>query len=217
MIRAMRRYRPALDATPGLAASRTCFTAGLDTVTGGLPKPTQWALLCGWETAEARDEFLDDPARLRPFLSGAHESWSVSLDSVRAVMGDWRGWTPSSEGVAPLEPDEPLAVITYAKVRTRYLPAFTWHNQKIVRELAPNPGHVMRIGLGDTPMARCTFSLWRSKGEMVRFAYGAGLHNPVQRKSLDVPWGENYFFARFRPVKSENTWRGRDPLAEAKA
>lgn len=213
----MARYRHPLEETPGLAATRLCFTAELDTFAGGTPRLAEWALLCGWETSEARDAFLGDPARLRPFLAGARESWSVSLESVRAVMGDWHGWTPSSEGVAPLDPDEPLAVITYARVRTRYLPLFTWHNRIAVRELAPNPGHVMRLGFGDSPMARGTFSLWRSRGEMVRFAYGTGLHNPIQRRSLDAPWGEDYFFARFRPVASSGTWGGRDPLAELDA
>jgi hypothetical protein len=52
---------------------------------------------------------------------------------------------------------------------------------------------------------------------MVRFSYGEGVHNPLQRRALDVPWGENFFFARFRPVRSEGTWGGRDPVAEATA
>ncbi|MDQ3759147.1 MAG: hypothetical protein M3331_04300 [Actinomycetota bacterium] len=209
----MSRYAPALEATPGLAAARVCFTAQLDTITGGFPRATRWGLFCGWETGEARDEFLSEPARLRPFLDDARESWSVSLDTVRTVMGDWHGWAPSNDGVAPLARDEPLAVMTYAKVFPRDLPAFTWNNAKVVRELAKNPGETMRIGLGDHPMARCTFSLWRSQGDMVRFSYGAGVHNPVQRRSLDVPWGTDFFFARFRPVSSTGTWDGRDPLA----
>lgn len=136
MLRAMRRYRPALEATPGLAAARICFTAELDTITGGTPTPTRWGLFCGWEASEARDEFLSAPARLAPFLDGARESWSVSLDPVRVVLGEWRGWRPSTDGVAPLGPEEPLAVMTYGRFRPRYLATFTWNNRKVVRELA---------------------------------------------------------------------------------
>ena len=214
MLRAMRRYRDSLDATRGLSAARICFTAELDTITGGTPSLTRWGLFCGWESQDARDEFLADERALRPFLAGARETWSVSLDTVRVVRGDWQGWRPSTDGTTRLADDEPLAVMTYAILRARYLPHFTWNNRRIVREVAKNPGLVMRVGLGESPMARCTFSLWRSQEDVVRFAYGKGIHDPVQRRSLDVPWGVNYFFARFRPVASSGTWGGRDPLAE---
>jgi hypothetical protein len=201
MLRAMTRYWPVLEDTPGLAAVKICITAKLDPITGGLPMPTKWGLFCGWESREARDRFLEDPERMRPFVRDSRESWSVALDTVRAVRGDWHGWTPSAEGVEKLASDEPLAVITYAKMIPRHIPSFTWHNAKVVRAIAKNPAETMRIGLGDHPNARSTFSIWRSKGEMVRFSYGEGVHNPLQRRALDVPWGENFFFARFRPVR----------------
>ncbi len=61
---------------------------------------------------------------------------------------------------------------------------------------------------------RATFSLWRDQGSMVRAAYGPEtLHSPVQKRSLAVPWGREWFFARFRPVASVGTWDGSNPLA----
>ena len=214
MLRTMRRHRAALEATPGLAAARLCFMAELDRATGGRPRPSQWALLCGWESGEARDEFFAESPSLRRFQAGARESWSVSLETVRVVMGDWHGWQPQTDGVAPLAPDEPLIAMTYGMVSARHLPAFTWHNRKIVREMSSDPALGMMVGVADHPRARATFSVWRSKGEMVRFAYGPRPHNPIQRRSLDVPWGYDWFFARFRPVAATGTWGGRDPLAE---
>jgi hypothetical protein len=213
MLRAMSSHRDALEATPGLSAAALCLTARMDRHTGGMPTPTRFGLLCGWGSREARDEFLDDGRGLVPFLGGATESWSVSLDAVRIVQGEWRGWSPSTDGVPRLAPDEPLAVITYGRVRPRYMATFMWNNRKVVRELDSNPGHLMRIGLGDHPMVRSTFSLWRSQDDVMRFAYGAGVHDPIQRRSLAVPWGRDYFFARFRPVASSGSWEGRDPLA----
>lgn len=212
MVRAMLRHRDLLDATPGLAAARLMFTAELDTLTGGRPTLTRWGLMCGWDSSAARDAFVE--RGFAPFESGAREAWSVSLDTVMVVKGQLWGWHPSTEGIERLGSDEPLAVMTYGLIRPRHLPAFTVHNRRIVRELAPNPAQVMMIGLAESPLARCTFSLWRSKGEVVRFAYGEGIHNPIQRRALDVPWGDDFFFARFRPVASRGTWAGRDPLAE---
>jgi hypothetical protein len=213
MLRAMARHRRTLEQTPGLVAGSLCFTAELDTFTGGMLSPMRWGLLCGWENDQARDEFFNgEPAGLHPFLDGSRESWHIALQTVRVVKGEWRGWHPSTDGVAGLGPEEPLAVMTYGKVRARYMPTFTWNNRKVVREVAKNPGLRFRIGLADTPAARCTFSLWRCEEDVLRFAYGAGIHDPVQRHSLAVPWGRDYFFARFRPLASRGTWDGRDPL-----
>ena len=214
MLRRMSREQTRLEAAPGVAVARVCMTAELETLAGGVPSLVRWGLMCGWESAAARDEALADGRLLAPFLAEAEESWSVSLDTVLVRQGTWHGWQPSTEGVRRLERDEPVAVVTYGTVRPRHLPAFTWHNRRVVKELAPNPGHVFRVGIGDTPLARGTFSLWRSQGEVVRFAYGRdGIHDPVQRRSLDPPWADDYFFARFRPVAATGTWRGRDPLA----
>jgi hypothetical protein len=215
MLRRMHRSREALAATPGLAAARVCVVADLDTVIGGTPRPTCWALLCGWRTAEARDEFVGDGGGLRRFVDGAREAWSVSLETVRVVFGEWHGWRPSTDGVPPLAADEPLMVMTYGRFRPRYLPAFAWNNRKVVRAVAADPALAMKVGLADDALARCTFSLWRSKDAVVRFAYGRdGVHDPIQRRSLAVPWATDYFFARFRPVASAGTWGGRDPLAD---
>jgi hypothetical protein len=134
------------------------------------------------------------------------------MDTVRVVNGEWEGWRPSTDGVVPLAKDEPLAVLTYGRVRPRYVPAFMWNNRKAVRQVTEQPDLVARVGLGDGVRIASTFSLWRSQGAVVRYAYGSGPHKPIQRRSLDTPWGSEYFFARFRPLASSGTWDGRDPL-----
>ena len=214
MVRAMLARRRADQRIHGLVATRVCITAELDTLTGGTPSLVRWGLLCGWESAEVRDEALADGAAFAPFVNGAREVWSVALDTVLVRQGAWRGWRPAAEGVDKLERDEPVAVITYGRIRTRYLPAFTWHNRRAVRQLAPDPAHAMRVGLADTPLARATFSLWRTQGDVARYAYRPGVHDAVQRRATADDWADEWFFARFRPVASSGTWHGRDPLAE---
>lgn len=214
MLGSMWRHRRALAATPGLSAVRLNMLAELDTTFGGTPMPTRWGLLCGWESGDARDEFLVDAAGLRPFLDGARESWSVSLDTVRVVLGDWHGWRPATDGVARLAADEPVMVRTHGRQRARHLPVFTWSNRKVVRAVAANPGLVMGLGFFDHPLVRATLSLWRSEQAAVEFAYRSAPHDQIQRRSLQVPWATLYFFARFRPTASSGSWDGRDPLAE---
>jgi hypothetical protein len=216
--RGARRHWPALEAAPGLAMARVFALADLDTLTGGTPTPTRWALLCGWEGAGARDAFLADGSALAPLADGARESWSLRLDTVRVTDGSFGGWTPSTEHVERLSRDEPVAVMTYGRLKARYVPAFTRDNRRIVRELVGDRGHTWRLGLFDHPMARSTFSLWRTQGDMVRFSYGPqALHKPVQRRALAAPWAHHWFFARFRPLASTGTWGGVDPLAGLRA
>lgn len=209
--RALRRVG-ALRDTPGLTVARPVALARFETTFGGTPTPLRWGLWCGWEDDDARDAGFERTSR---FTDGAHEAWSVALETVRVRMGDaWGGWTPTTEGTARLARDEPVAVITSGKVALRHLPTFHVHNQRVYRELSEAPGLGMHIGVMDHPQMRSTFSLWRDQGSMVRATYGPEtLHNPVQKRSLAVPWGSEWFFARFRPVTSVGTWDGTDPLA----
>ena len=131
------------------------------------------------------------------------------------VNGEWKGWTPVSDGVEPLSRDEPVAVLTYGRLRPRYIATFAVNNRRAVRQMLALPGVIDHVGLGSGMRIASTFSLWRSQGDVVRYAYGAGPHKPIQRRSLDVPWGGEYFFARFRPIASTGSWNGRDPLAQA--
>lgn len=209
--RALRRVGPLREA-PGLVAARAVILARFETTFGGHPMPLRWGLWCGWSDDRARDAGFETAAR---FTDGADEAWSIALETVRVRLGDgWAGWAPQTDGAARLAPDEPVAVLTYGKLAPRHTWAFQVNNQRVYKELAEAPGLGMHVGMGDHPSARATFSLWRTQGDMVRAAYGPEtLHNPVQKRSLAVPWGHDWFFARFRPVASVGTWEGADPLA----
>src|SRR5688572_29597717 len=83
MLRRWRRHRNQFLATPGLVAARLHTTFEFESQFGGVPTPWRWALLCGWEDADARDEFLVDRSGPALFHAGADESWQVSLEPVR--------------------------------------------------------------------------------------------------------------------------------------
>jgi hypothetical protein len=210
--RAIVRLRRTLARAPGLVDGRPLLLASLDTVTGGTPYLTRIGAFCGWEDDAARDAFCRHGAPV--MTRGARESCSVALEPVRVVKGGLGRWNPSTEGVRKLERGEPLAVITWGRMRMRHMARFTVDNRRIVRDMTGGPGLRMMVGLGDHPMTRATFSLWESQGDVVRFAYGHdAIHTPIQRTALDAPWARDWFFARFRPVASSRTWGGRDPLA----
>lgn len=218
MLRRMRRLRRERAAMPGLVAAHLFFTiefwAG---PTGGIPTPTRWALFCAFDDEEAIAR-LERSDSLAAFTDNAREAWQIDLEPTRVVSGAWRGWRPQTDGAEPLRSDEPIAVITYGRLRARYVPTFIVNNQRIVAASEGQEGLMARIGLADHVRAACTFSIWRSQRDVVRFAYGADTtHKPIVRPSKDTPWADDYFFARFRLLGSRGTWDGRDPAAEAKA
>jgi hypothetical protein len=193
------------------------MTTELTPLFGGNPTPRRWALFCGWDSDDGLAEFLQSSAVLEEFSTDARELWHVTLQPVRLVSGSWRGWTPSVDGSATMRADEPVIVMTYGRLRPRYVPRFLRKNRRIVANALRQPGLVAQIGLSDTVRTASTFTLWRSQADAVRFAYGVGDHKPVVRPSKDAPWADDYFFARFRPIASSGTWDGRDPVAEALA
>ncbi len=199
-------------AMPGLESARLFMLATLDPVVGGTPTPARWGLLLGWDDVHARDAYCVAGARC--LTRDASEAWDVALDPVHVRQGHLHGWTPRTAGVESLDRDEPVMVFTHGRLRQRHVWDFTVANRRIVRSMTGGPGLEMMVGLLDHPNTRATFSLWRTKGDTMRFAYGHdGPHKPVQRAAQDVPWGDDWFFARFRPVWSAGTWEGRDPLA----
>ncbi|MDQ6527356.1 hypothetical protein RB608_27325 [Nocardioides sp. LHD-245] len=215
------RHRRCLQAeverTPGVAVARLMPNVDLRASTGGLPRPRCAALLVGWDHRAARDAWFADPTWPASYTQDAGESWAVALDSVRVTRGDWHGWRPERDGAERLQGDEPLAVLTLGFLRPRSVPAFVQGNRRVLRDLDDNPDETFRLGLMDGPLGFGTFTLWRSRAAMGRFAYGTGAHAPVRRRFDEEDRIDHPFFVRFRPVAAHGTWRGRDPLAEVRA
>lgn len=199
---------------PGLVSSQLYMLGTVDRYTGGTPMPTRWALFCGWENDDARDDFFAGDSLASPFLARAKERWGLSLETVTVVKGQWQDWQPTTEGAKPFAKDEPLIVMTHARVKASYVPTFSWHTAKVARMLDDDPNSIVRMALAEHPLTRSTISVWRSKGTMVRFSYSDGPHDHAQRLSRTDDWLTDDFFARFRPVASFGTWGGDDPLAD---
>lgn len=219
---ALRRQRDKLAQTPGLSAARVLLTAELSSAPiPGILDPRRLAMVCAWNDDSALDEFLADSDVWRSFERGSRELWNVRLQPVNVLEGDWNGWSPDTDDVAPLADDEPLVVITWAALCGRQAFPFSpfWRaNARAVKYARRQPGLLASIGIGDSPRMASTISLWRSIEDSKRFAYDqSGEHQPVIRPSLDTPWTKDRFFARLRPLASSGSWNGRDPVAEALA
>lgn len=179
------------------------------------PNWNRYGLLAVWESADAADAFHAGSAVLQDYRAHAAETWTVRLAPTSA-HGMWSGtnpFTPVERATNDAPSDAPVAVLTRATLRLSRARAF-WSAVPATGEaLNSAEGLIKSIGVGEAPFIRqATLSFWRSEADVRAFAYDSSPHREVVRRTRDEGWYAEELFARFRPIASEGTWDGRDPL-----
>jgi hypothetical protein len=115
----------------------------------------------------------------------------------------------------PVDHDEPVAVLTYARMRFRTAHHFLKASQAATAQVIANPALVDGFGLSQPPRTVGTFSLWRSAAAMRSYAYGADgpAHVAAMRGMHEEGWHLEWLFARFRPYAAQGEWDGREPVS----
>ncbi|MCS7057157.1 MAG: hypothetical protein NZM18_13390 [Thermoflexales bacterium] len=212
MLAQMAFARPALRHTPGL---RFWKLLGMGDGFSLRPNLSGYGLLAVWALPEYADAFFSAAPIMRHFRSRADECWTIRMVAIQS-RGAWSGMNPFEPDAAP--DDGPLAILTRATIRWRCLAAFWSSVPGTNHALIGAPGLVLSVGIGEAPVVRqATFSLWRSEADMRAFAYRTSAHAQVIRRTRDERWYAEDLFARFKPLMTEGTWYGEDPLARARA
>lgn len=184
------------------------------------PKPDfhQWAFLGIWEEDDALDQFLHASPIVNKWEERGDEVWHVRLIPTSS-RGSWRGTNPFAGPRPPDVPKDPVAVITLVRIKRRKLPTFWVSAQK-------GPALDLKRASGllaDLPtfakvpfVDLLTFTLWRSTDDAMNYAYRRSPHNDAVRRSRSEGIFRDQLFARFYPYRSAGTWRGQDPLAQAR-
>ncbi len=185
-----------------------------------VPHPTRFAFLGVWESTDALDDFILHSAMAQRWRAQAKETWHLRLQPIQC-RGTWDGRNLLNI-TAGNGAEGPLAVLTYGRVRLRSWLPFWRFLPRPTGEALRRPG-LMALMLATEVFAPTvnvvTFSLWRSAAEAMAFAYpeDGGEHGEAIRRVERHDWASEMLFARFRPVGSDGTWCGRDPLAAASA
>ena len=74
-------------------------------------------------------------------------------------------------------------------------------------------GFITSFGIGEVPwIKQATFSIWRSKADMKKFAYTMQQHADVIRKTRKENWYSEDMFIRFVPLAAYGSINGKNPL-----
>jgi hypothetical protein len=211
-----RRLARAAAARPDITFARALQTGTFRSDTLPPYVPARVAVMLWGREADALDEV--DARVMAPLADGAAQRWRVLLRPA-SVHGAWAGFCPNEvdaddrHNAKSLRAEEPVVVLIHGVLRARYLVKFTRDSAEVGKQLARTAGYLGGLALSDTPLTTASFSCWRSVQDSRAFAFAAGTHRDAYKVDRAEHRHATEFFVRFRPLYSEGTFEGRDPLA----
>lgn len=167
-----------------------------------------YAMLQVWESESAALNFFDSHPIMQSFRKRTAESVSLFMHPIRS-RGNWNGQNPFEKGSRAISVEGPVAVLTRATIRKRYLYRFWSYVPTSQRPLGSMPGLIYSKGVGETPFIdMATISLWESAASMEAYAYGTDAHKGAIRQTRALDWYREELFARFLPYRTMGSWEG---------
>ena len=164
-----------------------------------------YALHCVWESEEFADDFFEKSPVFSEFKNRTSEFYTVYMKAIRA-HGRWSGANPYE--TQNLTPSGPIAVITRARIKLKFLPKFWRKVPSLGKKVDEVNGSIYSIGIGEYPwFMQATFSIWETYEAMHKYAYESPLHMEVIKKTRELGWYAEELFANFIPYRTEGTWR----------
>jgi heme-degrading monooxygenase HmoA len=159
------------------------------------PNWGKYSLLAIWENKAAAAAYFKSSL----FASQLAQCTSHDTHYLRAYQahGLWDGQQPfelNGEAAA----GKPIAVITRATIKTKYLTKFWKDVPQVSQSIMQKEGRIFSIGIGELPLImQATFSIWKSAEQMKEFAYKSKYHREVVAKTRKLGWYKEEMFARF--------------------
>jgi len=175
------------------------------------PDWQQWTLLAVWEDEESFNHFNQNSFIAKWWKQFTQEKWTVLLKPLQS-HGLWDKKEPFGK------PDTrdyqgPIAVLTRATINLNRLKHFWQNAAKIAAIMNAAPGYITSFGIGEDPFShQATVSFWKDLEDVKNFAYRSAEHIEVIKKTRSENWYSEELFARFIPLKTSGTIRGKNPL-----
>jgi hypothetical protein len=173
-------------------------------------QPGRVGLIAAWENDAAFDLFWAS----HPLAHRLAGGWHVRLEPLR-TSGSWSELPDLPGQERPVDPSEPVAVLTLGRPRLSRIGSFLPTSAAAEGQALGEPALLASTALARFPRLVATFSLWRTAEAMRSYAYGqAGqAHLQAIHAQRARPFHHESAFIRFRPYAAQGMWDGRDPLA----
>jgi hypothetical protein len=198
----------------GMTYAEVVFAATLgERAPNSIPRPQlgRIGLIAAWEDDAALDRFLAG----HPFAARLAGGWHARLQPLHC-FGSWSRLPGLPTGTVPVEDDEPVVALTLGRLRLTRTREFLQSAAPAERDAARNPDVLAVTGFGrfTPPRLVSTFSIWRTAAAMREYAFAdAGSHQAAVKVDRAKPFHRESAFVRFRPLTSQGSWDGRDPLS----
>jgi hypothetical protein len=181
-----------------------------------LPNFSQWGLLTVWPTVGHARRFHEESQIMAKYQENSTEWFSVLLRPIRS-RGSWSGY-PAFSPQPMLGGDYPIAVLTRARLKLRFMVPFWKRVGGVSRSQKDYSGQLFSQGVGERPwIHQATFSIWEKMEAMENFAYGKdSKHLEAVRITRQLNGFKEELYARFQVIGHQGSIRGINPLKEIK-
>lgn len=178
------------------------------------PNFSVYGLLAVWDDLASAQQFFHASPVVEPFARRSSERWTLYLQNYQ-THGYWSGEQPFVPTADAPDAEQPVVVLTRATINLARLRPFWRQALRINRQFAEHTDCWFSLGVGEWPVVQqATFSLWKNSESMKQFAYRSELHQQAVRDTRQHHWFTEDLFARFVPIASEGSWKGKDPLKD---
>ena len=174
---------------------------------GLMPNWSTYVFLGVWDTEKQARHFFRTPD-WQFYLEKTQATGTLWLQPFKS-QGQWDGQNPFlTEPVSmPHPPNQPVAVLTRATIRTRSLLDFWRHVPQARQRLNDHRQDLLfSIGVGEKPVVQqATISVWRDAAAVEQFAYRQSGHKEIVRLTRQRKWYSEELFARFTVLAMEGS------------
>lgn len=199
------------NTTPGLLHSETmnCMTLGSPIFSPSRILFRQVAIFAQWENEKSIDDFL----KLDSFGKKIAKGWHVRLKLIRQ-WGRITEYKITEQCIDNDLPDFPVVAVTLARMKWLQIPRFIRWGRPVEKLVRDHPGTILSSASIRLPQTVSTFSIWKSKKEMLDMAHGRSSVPQPKRHLLAMNERDrkdfHYEFTtlRFVPVSEFGEWNG---------
>lgn len=176
------------------------------------PDWQQWGLIAVWDNQDDFNKFYNSSFISRWWKIFSCEQYTILCEPL-ASHGKWSGKEPFGKPEGDKNYTGILAVLTRATIRLNKLKSFWANVDPVANVMNTAPGYITSVGIGEAPyFLQATFSVWNNIESVKAFAYHSAEHSEVIRKTREGNWYSEELFARFRPIATIGTLKGKNPL-----